>query len=90
MNAKPFNPSVFVIAALALAATSLIPTRTQANLLTNGSFEDTIHFVDNIGQHTMKVSVADSTTMPGWTVAGSHGIGLDRTGQSVRRLRACR
>ena len=41
-----------------------------ANLLTNGSFEDTTNFVDQ-GNDTMSLDVG-STAMPGWTVSGSH------------------
>ncbi len=44
----------------------------HANLLTNGSFEDTTNFVDQ-GNDTMSLSVG-STLMPGWTVAGSHDL----------------
>jgi Protein of unknown function (DUF642) len=41
----------------------------NANLITNGSFEDTTHF--NPPNHdTMEVGIGDSTTMPGWTVIG--------------------
>ncbi len=42
----------------------------HANLLTNGSFEDTTNFVDQ-GNDTMDLDVG-STLMPGWTVTGSH------------------
>ncbi len=41
----------------------------QANLLTNGSFEDTTNFV-NQGNDTMTVGVG-STTISGWTVNGA-------------------
>jgi hypothetical protein len=54
-----------------LVALSL-PGAAQANLLTNGSFEDTTNFV-NQGNDTMDLSPG-STLMPGWTVAGSHYV----------------
>ncbi|HEX4740598.1 MAG TPA: DUF642 domain-containing protein [Caulobacteraceae bacterium] len=49
-----------------------LPGAAQANLLTNGSFEDTTNFV-NQGNDTMDLSVG-STLMPGWTVVGSHYV----------------
>jgi hypothetical protein len=49
-----------------------LPGAAQANLLTNGSFEDTTNFV-NQGNDTMDLDVG-STLMPGWTVAGSHYV----------------
>ncbi len=60
-----------VVAGAALLGLSL-PGAAQANLLTNGSFEDTTNFV-NQGSDTMDLSPG-STSMPGWTVAGSHYV----------------
>jgi hypothetical protein len=60
-------------AALALAVGLTVPAPASANLLTNGSFEDTTHFVDNTGQDTMTLPVG-SNAMTGWTVAGSESL----------------
>ena len=60
-----------LVTVLALAVAGLFGSGTaQANLLTNGSFEDTTNFVDQ-GNDTMDLDVG-STLMPGWMVAGSH------------------
>jgi hypothetical protein len=41
----------------------------RANLLTNGSFEDTTHFTDNSGNDTTVLYTGD-TSMTDWTVVG--------------------
>jgi hypothetical protein len=58
----------FTLAAAAIALATLgVGTANAANLLSNGSFEDTTNFV-NQGNDTMVVNVGDNTTLPGWTV----------------------
>ncbi len=59
-------------AAALLCACSIFGNAHAANLLTNGSFEDTTNFVDQ-GNDTMDLNVG-STSMPGWTVSGSHYV----------------
>jgi hypothetical protein len=59
--------AVSITAMVAAIGTSAAQT---ANLLTNGSFEDTTNFVDQ-GNDTMDLDVG-STAMPGWIVSGSH------------------
>jgi len=67
------NPSVLAIAVVSLVAPMLLANRAQATLLvTNGSFEDSANFVSP-GNDTMSLAVG-STTMPGWTVAGSESL----------------
>jgi hypothetical protein len=48
------------------------PVESYANLLVNGSFEDTTNFVGN-SSDTMVLSVG-SPAMPGWTVAGGEPL----------------
>ena len=55
-------------ASIAAALFAMTCSAAHANLLTNGSFENTAGFVDN-GQNTMSL-FAPSTTMTGWTVTG--------------------
>ena len=55
-----------------MCACSIFGSAQAANLLTNGSFEDTTNFV-NQGNDTMDLNVG-STSMPGWTVSGSHYV----------------
>lgn len=68
MTIRALFVSAFVSIAMAAGAAD------AANLLTNGSFEDTTGFV-NQGNDTMSL-FAGSTTMTGWTVAGSSSHGL--------------
>ena len=58
------SPTKAVLAGLALVG--LVSTGAQANLLANGSFEDTTNFVDQ-GNDTMTLGPG-STAMTGWTV----------------------
>lgn len=51
----------------------------HANLLTNGSFEDTTGFVDNTGQHIMEL-FPGSTALPGWSVTNTSGLDLNWLG----------
>jgi hypothetical protein len=62
---------LFAVASFTMA-TVLGSGAAHANLLTNGSFEDTTNFV-NQGNDTMDLDVG-STLMPGWTVTGSHYV----------------
>ncbi len=55
-------------ASIAAALFAMTCSAAQANLVVNGSFENTTGFVDN-GQDTMSLLVG-STTMTGWTVVG--------------------
>jgi hypothetical protein len=65
--------------ALALAIGLTVPAPASANLLTNGSFEDTTNFVANSGNDTMILCPTpscpynppgSSTSITGWTVIG--------------------
>ncbi len=58
----------FVLLVLTLAV-GFYGQPAQANLVTNGSFENTTNFVGN-GDDTMVLPVG-STAMPGWTVIGT-------------------
>ena len=52
-----------------------IPAVSYANLLTDGSFENTTNF-SNTGNDTMILQPGNSTAMPGWTVVGTEDAEL--------------
>jgi Protein of unknown function (DUF642)/PEP-CTERM motif len=66
-----------LLAGVSLAGAVLAAGGSQANLLTNGSFE-TGAFVDNTGQDTDSLPVG-STAITGWTVIGQPGAWIGPT-----------
>lgn len=61
--------AAFSIGFLLMAAAS----GAQANLIVNGSFEDTTNFVDNTGQDNDSLA-GGSTAMTGWTITPGHNV----------------
>jgi hypothetical protein len=57
------------------------PAVSYANLLTDGSFENTTNF-SNTGNDTMILQPGNSTAMPGWTVVGTGNAELAWIGPS--------
>ena len=73
MKFKPLNRSIAPAFVLALTAATVISTSAHADLISNGSFENTTDFADQ-GNDTMSVPAGTSTDMPGWTVIGSESL----------------
>ena len=59
----------------AVAVLGCAPVSASANLLTNGSFEDTTNFVNNDGVFDSDLLLDGSTAMTGWTVRSGRGFG---------------
>ena len=57
---------------MAVVALACSPVSASANVLTNGSFEDTTNFVNNTVEDADNL-LRGSTAMTGWTVLGGHG-----------------